>query len=129
MKNKNEVVIVGNLGQEPEIVRQEGNKSRCTFSVATKDSYKNEKGDWVDTPPQWHDCIAWGKTAEKLADTLVKGDPVHLTGKLKYSEYHPIDGNSYKAKRAQVEVFEVLPLVKEKPSKTKANRTPRDAAY
>ncbi|MBS1542820.1 MAG: single-stranded DNA-binding protein [Bacteroidetes bacterium] len=81
MKNlRNSVQLIGNLGRDPELKVYDKYK-KATFSVATTDSYKNNKGEMVkDT--QWHNVIAWGKLAEVASKYLRKGSQVAIEGKL-----------------------------------------------
>ena len=60
---KNKVQLIGNLGQDPEIMNMENGTKLAKFSIATSDSYKNAKGEKVEDT-QWHNIVAWGKTAE-----------------------------------------------------------------
>ena len=60
---RNKVQLIGNLGNDPEIVTLESGKKLAKFSIATNESYKNNKGERV-TDTQWHNVVAWGKTAE-----------------------------------------------------------------
>ena len=58
----NKVIIVGNLGSDPES-REAGGSTVCNFRVATNDSYKDSTGTYVDKT-EWHSVVAWGKLAE-----------------------------------------------------------------
>jgi len=60
---KNKVQLIGNLGQEPEIVNLDSGRKLAKFSIATNDYYYNKQGDKI-TDTQWHNIIAWGKTAD-----------------------------------------------------------------
>ena len=93
MKNlSNKVNLIGNLGNDPELVQLESGRSLTKFSIATSSSYKNADGEQVkDT--QWHNIIAWGKTAEIAAKYLKKGSRVALEGKLSNRKYTAKDGN------------------------------------
>ena len=86
---KNKVQLIGNLGQDPEIMNMENGTKLAKFSIATSDSYKNAKGE-KDT--QWHNIVAWGKTAEIVENYLVKGKQVAVEGKLTHRSYETKDG-------------------------------------
>ncbi len=60
---RNKVQLIGNLGNDPEIINLESGKTLAKFSIATNENYKNANGEKV-TDTQWHNIIAWGKTAE-----------------------------------------------------------------
>ena len=88
---KNKVQLIGNLGQDPEIMNMENGTKLAKFSIATSDSYKNAKGEKVEDT-QWHNIIAWGKTAEIVENYLVKGKQVAVEGKLTHRSYETKDG-------------------------------------
>lgn len=78
---RNKVQLIGNLGNDPEIVTVASGQKLAKFSMATNESYNNNKGERIkDT--QWHNVIAWGKTAELIELYLGKGKEVALEGKL-----------------------------------------------
>jgi len=88
---KNKVQLIGNLGQDPEIMNMENGTKLAKFSIATSDSYKNAKGEKVEDT-QWHNIVAWGKTAEIVENYLVKGKQVAVEGKLTHRSYETKDG-------------------------------------
>ena len=88
---RNTVQLIGHVGNDPEIVNLESGKKLAKFSVATNESYKNAKGEKiVDT--QWHNIIAWGKTAELIENYVPKGKEVGIEGKLTSRSYDDKDG-------------------------------------
>jgi len=88
---KNKVQLIGNLGNDPEIVNLESGKTLAKFSVATNENYKNAQGEKV-TDTQWHNVIAWGKTAEIVEKYLTKGKEVVVEGKLTSRSYETKEG-------------------------------------
>ncbi|MEZ4777948.1 MAG: single-stranded DNA-binding protein [Flavobacteriaceae bacterium] len=78
---RNKVQLIGNLGNDPEIVTLESGKKLAKFSIATNESYKNNKGERV-TDTQWHNVVAWGKTAEIIEGFVTKGKEIAIEGKL-----------------------------------------------
>lgn len=88
---KNKVQLIGNLGQDPEIVTMENGNKRAKFSIATSDSYKNAQGQKVEDT-QWHTIVAWGKTAEIVENYLTKGKQVAVEGKLTHRSYETKEG-------------------------------------
>ena len=88
---KNKVQLIGNLGQDPEIMNMENGTKLAKFSIATSDSYKNAKGEKVEDT-QWHNIVAWGKTAEIVENYLVKGKQVAVEGKLTHRSYETAAG-------------------------------------
>jgi single-strand DNA-binding protein len=89
---KNRVQLIGNLGMNPEIKNLESGKKLAKFSIATNESYKNAKGEKIEDT-QWHNLIAWGKTADIIEKYLQKGTEVAVEGKLTNRSYDDKDGN------------------------------------
>ncbi|AXT56609.1 single-stranded DNA-binding protein [Aquimarina sp. MMG015] len=89
---KNKVQLIGNLGQEPEIVNLDSGKKLAKFSIATNDYYYNKAGDKI-TDTQWHNIVAWGKTAEIIEKYVNKGQEVAIEGKLTSRSYDDNEGN------------------------------------
>lgn len=102
---KNSVRLIGNVGQDPEMITTDSGRQLARFSVATNESYR--KGEEKVETTHWHDLIAWGKTAELCGELLKKGSHVAITGKLTYSTYEK-DGVSIKRAQVQVTEFQVL---------------------
>lgn len=88
---KNKVQLIGNLGMNPETKEVNG-KKLAKFSIATNETYKNAKGEKI-TETQWHQVIAWGKTAEIVEQYLMKGSEVAIEGKLINRNYIDKAGN------------------------------------
>ena len=88
---RNKVQLIGNLGKNPEIITLDSGKKLAKFSIATNESYKNAKGEKVEDT-QWHNVIAWNKTAEIVEKYLVKGNEVAIEGKLTTRNYEDKDG-------------------------------------
>ena len=89
---KNKVQLIGNLGNDPEIIAMENGSKLAKFSMATNESYKNANGERV-TETQWHNIVAWGKTAEIAENYLVKGKEIAIEGKLTSRSYETKDGD------------------------------------
>jgi single-strand DNA-binding protein len=87
----NKVILIGNLGRDPEVKFLEGNVAVAKFSVATNESYKDKKGDW-QTVTEWHDVVAWRSLAERAEKQLKKGSQVYVEGKLTHRKYQDKDG-------------------------------------
>jgi len=88
---RNTVQLIGHVGNEPEIVNLESGKKLAKFSVATNESYKNAKGEKI-TDTQWHNIVAWGKTAELIENYVPKGKEVGIEGKLTSRSYEDKEG-------------------------------------
>jgi len=101
---KNSVRLVGNLGTDPEVKIFDGNKKLTKLSLATNDSYKNDKGERI-TETQWHNLVVWGVQAGIAGDILKKGDEVVIEGKLSNRSYIDKDGNKRYATEVVVHEF------------------------
>ncbi len=88
---RNKVQLIGNLGNNPEVITLDSGKKLAKFSIATNDSYTNAKGEKI-TDTQWHNIIAWNKTAEMVEKYLVKGKEIAVEGKLTSRSYEDKDG-------------------------------------
>ena len=106
---RNKVQLIGNLGMSPEIKTLDGGKKIAKMSIATNESYKNANGELIkDT--QWHNLIAWGKTADIIEKYLKKGSEVAVEGKLINRSYTDKDG--VKRYITEIQVNEVVLLDK-----------------
>jgi len=88
---RNSVRLVGNLGMDPEVKNLDNNKKLTRLSLATNESYKNDKGEKI-TDTQWHHLVFWGAQAKLAGDFLKKGDEVAIEGKIANSNYTDKDG-------------------------------------
>jgi len=88
---RNKVQLIGNLGNNPEIITLDSGKKLAKISIATNETYKNAQGEKV-TDTQWHNVIAWNKTAEIIEKYLEKGNEVAIEGKLTSRSYEDKDG-------------------------------------
>jgi single-strand DNA-binding protein len=88
---RNKVQLIGNLGNDPEIITMDSGKKLAKFSIATNETYKNQQGERV-TDTQWHNVVAWGKTAEIVESYVTKGKEVAVEGKLTHRSYEDKEG-------------------------------------
>ncbi len=102
---RNKVQLIGNVGNDPEIKSFDGGKKVANFTIATNESYKNEKGEKVDQT-EWHKVSAWGKTAEIIEKFVTKGKEVAIEGKLTHRSYE--DKNGEKRYITEVVANEIL---------------------
>ncbi|MBU3820442.1 single-stranded DNA-binding protein [Flavobacteriaceae bacterium XHP0103] len=89
---RNKVQLIGNLGNDPEIINLESGKMLAKFTLATNESYKNNKGEKI-TDTQWHNVVAWGKTAEIIEKYVTKGKEIAIEGKLTSRSYETKEGD------------------------------------
>lgn len=89
---RNQVQLMGRLGQEPEIKTLDSGKKLAKFSLATNDYYTSAKGKKVEHT-DWHNIVAWGKTADIIENHVTKGQEVLIGGKLSTRSYDTKDGD------------------------------------
>ena len=89
---RNKVQLIGNLGNNPEIITLESGKKLAKFSIATNESFKNAKGEKVQNT-EWHNIVAWNQTAEIIEKYLEKGSEIAIEGKLTSRSYDDKEGN------------------------------------
>jgi len=88
---RNKVQLIGRLGQEPEIVNLESGRKLAKFSLATNENYTNAKGEKVENT-EWHNIVAWGKTAEIIEKYVNKGQEIVIEGRLTSRSYEDKEG-------------------------------------
>jgi single-strand DNA-binding protein len=89
---RNRVQLIGNLGAAPEVKTLDTGKKLARFSVATNENYRNAQGEKI-TETQWHNLVAWGKTADFAEKYLTKGKELVVEGKLITRSYNDKQGN------------------------------------
>jgi len=87
----NKVLLIGNLGRDPEIRRLESGAAVAKFSVATNENYKDKSGEW-QTITEWHNIVAWRGLAERAERDLKKGSMVYVEGKLTTRKWQDKEG-------------------------------------
>jgi single-strand DNA-binding protein len=88
----NKVILVGNLGSDPELRNTTSGTSVCEFRVATNESWKGKDGQTQDRT-EWHRIVVWGRLGENCAKYLSKGRPVYLEGRLQTRSWEDKEGN------------------------------------
>jgi single-strand DNA-binding protein len=96
---RNSVQLIGNTGADPEVKSFGSDRKVARFSMATSESYLNDKGEKIEET-QWHRLVAWGKVAERIEKSVKKGHYIAVTGKLATNNWEDKYGN----KRQTVEV-------------------------
>lgn len=115
---RNKVQLIGRLGQTPEVKKLDSGKTVANFSLATSDKYKNAKGELIENT-EWHNLVAWGKTAEIIEKYVKKGNEIAIEGKLTNRSWEDKDGN--KRYTTEVLVNEIL-LMGGKPDGNKTKK-------
>jgi single-strand DNA-binding protein len=91
MAGVNKVILLGNLGRDPEVRHLENGRAVANFSIATSETYKNKQGEKV-TNTEWHNIVLWTPLAEIAEKYLKKGNQVYIEGKLTSRSYEDKEG-------------------------------------
>ncbi len=102
---RNNVRLIGRVGNNPETKTFDNGNKVVSFSLATNDFYYNDKNEKVETT-QWHNLVAWGKTAEIIQKYVEKGKEIAVEGRLTYRTYEDKEG--IKRSITEIVVAEVL---------------------
>ena len=100
MASVNMVMILGNLGQDPELRSTQGGKQVCNLRIATSDSWKDASGQRQERT-EWHSVACWGATADACGKYLTKGSKVFVEGKLQTRKWTDKSGQD----RYQTEIL------------------------
>ena len=92
MAGVNKIILLGNLGKDPDVKHLEGGRAVANFPIATSETYKNKQGDKV-TNTEWHSVVLWSPLAEIAEKYLKKGNQVYIEGKMTTRSYEDKDGN------------------------------------
>ena len=103
----NRVMLIGNLGKDPEVRRLENGTAVAKFSVATNENYKDRNGEW-QTQTEWHDIVVWRILAEKAETSLNKGMAVYVEGKLTHRNWQDKEGNARRTTEVVASYFRTI---------------------
>lgn len=92
-KSVNKVILIGHLGQDPELRYTASGTPVCSLRIATNESYKDSDGNFVERT-EWHSVVAWARLAEICAEYLRKGSQVYIEGSLQTRSWEDRDGNT-----------------------------------
>jgi len=93
MAGINKVILVGNLGKDPEIRYTPSGTAIANFTIATSETYNKKDGSGKETKTEWHNIVAFNKLAEICGEYLSKGKQVYIEGKIQYRTWDDKDGN------------------------------------
>ena len=107
MAGVNKVILIGNLGKDPEIKYLDGNIAKANFSLATSEYYKDKQGNKVEQT-EWHNIVLWRSMAESAEKILKKGMQIYIEGKLQTRQW--VDKDNVKRNITEVvgESYKVL---------------------
>lgn len=103
----NRVILIGNLGKDPEVRRLENGAVVAKFSVATNENYRDKTGEWQKLT-EWHDIVVWRSLAERAESNLKKGMMVYLEGKLTHRSWQDQDGNNRRTTEVVASYFRTV---------------------
>jgi single-strand DNA-binding protein len=92
MNSVNKVILIGNVGKDPDVRYLEGNVPVCRFPLATCESYRNRSGENV-TQTEWHNIVLWRGLAEIAQKFVKKGTPLYIEGRISTRSFDDKDGN------------------------------------
>lgn len=95
MKSLNRVILIGNLGRDPELRHTPNGTAMATFSLATTERFKSRDGEWQDKT-EWHNIKAWGKPAEIVGEMARKGTKICVEGQLETESWETNGEKKYK---------------------------------
>jgi single-strand DNA-binding protein len=90
-RSVNKVILVGNLGKDPELKHTSGGTAVATMTVATNERFKDKSGEWQDKT-EWHNVVLWQRLAEIAAEYLKKGRSVYVEGRLQTRSWEDKQG-------------------------------------
>ena len=93
MASVNKVILIGNLGKDPDLRFTPGGQAVCTFSIATTEKWRDKQSNELKESTNWHNIVLWGKQAETAKQYLSKGSPVYIEGRIQTRSYDDKDGN------------------------------------
>ena len=100
-KSVNKVILLGNVGKDPEIRSTGGGTMVANFTLATSDRFQDPQGNWQDRT-EWHNLVAFKRTAEIVRDYVKKGSKLYIEGKIQTRSWEDKDT---KAKRYRTEII------------------------
>jgi len=107
MASVNRVILIGNLGRDPELRYTPSGTAVANFSLATTDRFSNKQGEKQERT-EWHRIVAWGRTAELCAQYLSKGRSVYVEGRLQTNEWEDKEGQKRKTTEIVAQTVQFL---------------------
>jgi len=103
----NRVILIGNLGADPEVRRLENGAVVAKVRLATNENYKDRSGEW-QTLTEWHDIVMWRTLAERAESQLKTGAQIYVEGKLTHRTWQDQDGNNRKTTEVVASYFRMV---------------------
>jgi len=103
----NKVILLGNLGKDPDLRYTPSGKAVATFSLATSERWTSQDGQKQENTT-WHNIVAWGKQAETMKEYLTKGRQVYIEGRIANRSYEDKEGNKKYISEVVVQSFSFI---------------------
>jgi len=116
----NKVILIGRLGQDPDIRQTPSGDTVGNLSIATSEKFKNQSGELVEKT-EWHRCVVWRKTADFVKQYIRKGQLVFIDGKLQTRKWQDKEGNNRYTTEVQVNQLTPLGSKKDNPTATQGD--------
>jgi len=126
MASLNKVMLIGNLGKDPEVRYTTSGTAVASFSLATSERFKNKGGEWEDKT-EWHNVTLWGRLAEIAGEYLAKGKTVYIEGRLQTRKWQDRDGRDRYTTEIVADKMQMLGAKGEGGGRQGAGRGPDDA--
>src|SRR3990170_880510 len=123
MASLNKVILIGNLGRDPEVKYTQSGAAVANLSVATNEAWTDRNGEKQERT-EWHRVVAWGKQAEICAEHLAKGKQVYVEGSLQTRSWDDKDGN--KRTTTEVRAVRILMLGRPEGGRTEPEMPPQE---
>jgi single-strand DNA-binding protein len=107
MAGVNKVILVGNLGRDPELRYTKNGQAVANFSLATTEQWNSREGQREERT-EWHRIVAWAKTAELCSQYLSKGRSVYIEGQLRTRDWEDRDGNKRQTTEIHAQTVQFL---------------------
>ena len=107
MASVNKVILLGNLGRDPELRFTQGGQPVANFSIATTERFSSRDGDRQERT-EWHNIVTWGRTAENCAQYLSKGSSCYVEGRLQTREWEDKEGNKRRTTEVVAQTVQFL---------------------
>jgi single-strand DNA-binding protein len=108
MAGVNKVILIGNLGRDPELRYTQSGQPVANFTLATTESWSKRDGSGREEKTEWHRIVAWGRTGELCAQYLAKGRTVYVEGRLQTREWEDREGKKQRTTEIVAQTVQFL---------------------
>ena len=122
MASLNKVILIGNLGKDPEVISFDNGTKKMSVSLATTERFRDRDGNWQEQT-EWHNLVSWGPLAQDIADkkrNYVKGDQMYVEGRIKSRQY--VDNQNVTRHITEIVVDKMMSLGGNRPQNAYGNQ-------